>query len=41
MKILVALLLLLAFDLDRAGEGLVTVNQQPMVDLYEELTLRR
>jgi hypothetical protein len=29
-----ALVMVLAFDLDRAGEGLVAVNQQPMVDLY-------
>ena len=29
-----ALVMLLAFDLDRAGEGMVTVNQQPMIDVY-------
>lgn len=29
-----ALVMVLAFDLDRAGEGLVSVNQQPMIDLY-------
>ena len=30
-----ALVMVLAFDLDRAGEGLIAVNQQPMIDLYE------
>ncbi len=34
LAITFALVMLLAFDLDRAGEGLVTVNQQPMIDLY-------
>ena len=33
-----ALVMLLAFDLDRAGEGLVTVNQQPMIDLYQGMS---
>jgi ABC-type nitrate/sulfonate/bicarbonate transport system substrate-binding protein len=32
-----ALVMLLAIDLDRTGEGLVTVNQQPMVDLYHRM----
>lgn len=32
-----ALVMLLAFDLDRAGEGLVSVNQQPMIDLYQAM----
>ena len=27
-----ALVMLLVFDLDRAGEGLIAVNQQPMID---------
>ncbi len=30
-----ALVITLAFDIDRAGEGLISVNQQPMVDLYQ------
>ena len=33
-----ALIMLLAFDLDRAGEGLVMVNQQPMIDLYQSMS---
>jgi len=33
-----ALVMLLAFDLDRAGEGLVAVNQQPMIDLYQSMS---
>ena len=32
-----ALVMVLAFDLDRAGEGLVAVNQQPMIDLYKNM----
>jgi ABC-type nitrate/sulfonate/bicarbonate transport system substrate-binding protein len=32
-----ALVMVLAFDLDRAGEGLVSVNQQPMIDLYQSM----
>jgi len=32
-----ALVMVLAFDLDRAGEGLVAVNQQPMIDLYHNM----
>ena len=36
-----ALIMLLAFDLDRAGEGLITVNQQPMIDLYQSMSKRR
>lgn len=33
-----ALVIVLAFDLDRAGEGLVAVNQQPMIDLYQSMS---
>ena len=33
-----ALVLLVAFDLDRAGEGLIHVNQQPMIDLYQSMS---
>jgi hypothetical protein len=33
-----ALIMLLAFDLDRAGEGLISVNQQPMIDLYQSMS---
>jgi hypothetical protein len=33
-----ALVMLLAIDLDRTGEGLVAVNQQPMVDLYQRMS---
>ena len=29
--------MVLAFDLDRAGEGLVAVNQQPMIELYQSM----
>ena len=32
-----ALIMLLAFDLDRAGGGFVTVDEQPMIDLYRGL----
>lgn len=32
-----ALVMVLAFDLDRPGEGLVSVNQQPMIDLYQSM----
>lgn len=38
LAITFALVMLLAFDLDRAGEGLVAVNQQPMIDLYQSLS---
>ena len=38
---LFALVMLLAFDLDRAGEGLISVNQQPMIDLYQSMSKRR
>ena len=41
LAITFALVMLLAFDLDRAGEGLVAVNQQPMIDLYRTLSTRR
>ncbi len=37
LAITFALVMVLAFDLDRAGEGLVSVNQQPMIDLYESM----
>ena len=33
-----ALIMLLAFDLDRAGEGLIYVNQQPMIGLYQRMS---
>ena len=33
-----ALVMVLAFDLDRAGEGLIRVNQQPMIDLYQSMS---
>ncbi|MEH6637350.1 MAG: NrtA/SsuA/CpmA family ABC transporter substrate-binding protein [Halioglobus sp.] len=32
-----ALVMLLAIDLDRTGEGLVAVNQQPMLNLYRSM----
>ncbi|MEH6637349.1 MAG: ABC transporter substrate-binding protein [Halioglobus sp.] len=32
-----ALVMLLAIDLDRTGEGLVAVNQQPMLNLYQSM----
>jgi len=32
-----AMVMVLAFDLDRAGEGLMAVNQQPMIDLYQSM----
>jgi len=41
LAITFALVMLLAFDLDRAGEGLVAVNQQPMIDLFRTLSTRR
>jgi hypothetical protein len=36
-----ALVMLLAYDLDRTGEGLVAVNQQPMIDLHQSMGTRR
>jgi hypothetical protein len=33
-----ALIMLIAFDLDRAGEGFIHVNQQPMIDLYQSMS---
>jgi ABC-type nitrate/sulfonate/bicarbonate transport system substrate-binding protein len=36
-----ALVMLLVFDLDRAGEGLISVNQQPMLDLYRSMSAAR
>ena len=38
LAITFAMVMLLAFDLDRAGEGLVTVNQKPMIDLFQRLS---
>ena len=32
-----AIVMVLAFDLDRAGEGLISVNQQPMIELYQSM----
>ena len=32
-----AMVMMLAFDLDRPGEGLMAVNQQPMIDLYQSM----
>jgi len=32
-----AIVMVLAFDLDRAGEGMIIVNQQPMLDLYQSM----
>jgi hypothetical protein len=37
LAITFALVMVLAFDLDRPGEGLVAVNQQPMIDLYRSM----
>jgi len=37
LAITFALVMVLAFDLDRPGEGLISVNQQPMIDLYESM----
>jgi ABC-type nitrate/sulfonate/bicarbonate transport system substrate-binding protein len=37
LSITFALVMLLAFDLDRTGDGLVSVNQQPMFDLYKSM----
>ncbi|MEH6584811.1 MAG: ABC transporter substrate-binding protein [Halioglobus sp.] len=36
-----ALVMLLAIDLDRTGEGLVAVNQQPMLNLYQNMNSGR
>jgi hypothetical protein len=36
-----ALVMLLAFDLDRTSEGLIAVNQQPMIDLHQSLGTQR
>jgi len=36
-----ALIMLIAFDLDRAGEGFIHVNQQPMIDLYQSMSQRQ
>ena len=37
LSVTFALVMVLAFDLDRPGEGLVAVNQQPMIDLYQRM----
>ena len=37
LAITFAMVMVLAFDLDQAGEGLVSVNQQPMIDLYQSM----
>ncbi|MCP3687585.1 MAG: hypothetical protein GY784_04150 [Gammaproteobacteria bacterium] len=37
LAITFAMVMVLAFDLDRAGEGLVSVNQQPMIVLYKSM----
>lgn len=37
LAIIFALVMVLAFDLDRAGEGLISVNQQPMIDLHQSM----
>ena len=37
LSITFALVMVLAFDLDRPGEGLIAVNQQPMIDLYQRM----
>lgn len=36
-----AVVMTLIFDLDRPGEGLITVNQQAMTDLYYKLSLQK
>jgi hypothetical protein len=36
-----ALVMMLAFDLDRAGEGLISVNQKPMIQLYKNMGMQR
>jgi hypothetical protein len=38
LAMMFALVMLLVFDLDRAGEGMITVNQQPMIDLYQGMS---
>lgn len=38
LAITFALVMLLVFDLDRAGEGFITVNQQPMINLYQSMS---
>jgi hypothetical protein len=37
LSVTFAVVMVLAFDLDRAGEGLMAVNQQPMIDLYQSM----
>jgi ABC-type nitrate/sulfonate/bicarbonate transport system substrate-binding protein len=37
LSVTFALVMVLAFDLDRAGEGLMAVNQQPMIDLHQSM----
>ena len=36
-----ALVMMLAFDLDRAGEGPISVNQKPMMELYQSMSAHR
>jgi hypothetical protein len=36
-----ALVMMIAFDLDRAGEGLIVVNQQPMIELYQYMSTHK
>ena len=36
-----ALVMVLALDLDRAGDGLIAVNQKPMIDLYQSMSRQR
>jgi hypothetical protein len=36
-----ALVMMIAFDLDRAGEGLIAVNQRPMVELYQSMSTQK
>ena len=38
LAITFALVMLIVFDLDRAGEGLIAVNQQPMLDLFQGMS---
>ena len=36
-----ALVMMLAFDIDRAGAGLISVNQKPMINLYQSMSSQR
>lgn len=33
-----ALVMVLAFDMDRAGEGRISVSQKPMIELYQSMS---